>query len=225
MKGITMGATAKTLMGYIGTEPMRKVVKTRMFGGPYLRYYDYLLVSSYLYEMGALIGYARRDKLQVLEKMIGKPKKVGESIAFIQKEAKNRLHKLAEVPNSFFDLFVLTDLALYGMSFETPINELKKRFDEKIPLDDVVPIIVVSGTEGIGFGSAFPELTEKFYRNYHENIDMSEWSRWHNLGLAISEKPDVIAFEEQQQIVLAMVASYARDHYPDLVQKLDLSSY
>lgn len=81
------------------------------------------------------------------------------------------------------------------------------------------------GLEGIGFGSSFPQLTEKMYRNLHESIDMDVWSKWRAHGLAIPEKPTQMTLEEQEALILQMVAAYTSEYYPELLDLLDLRGH
>jgi hypothetical protein len=68
-------------------------------------------------------------------------------------------------------------------------KKVMKKLEMKVSLVRAEPGIRVLGREGIGFGSSFPELTERMYRNLHENIDMLGWSEAGVHGLAIPEKP------------------------------------
>lgn len=213
----------QTLIGHLGMVPVSKVIETRLFGGPYMRFSNFLQVSSFLYESGALLGRAKHDKLMILEKMLARPPKQGDFIRHVQQQAEERLRKFGEEPTSFFMFFLSTELEKLGLSLTgSSMKTLKKAFDEKWPLEKIEPFIKIWGLEGIGFGSYFPELTEKMYRNFHENIDMDKWSEWRAYGLAISERPTIITLEEQEQAVLEMVADYASQYYPELIEPLGL---
>lgn len=80
---------------------------------------------------------------------------------------------------------------------------------------------------GIGFGSSFTELTVRMYRNTYENINvnMKEWAEARSYGLNIPEKPDFIPLEEREKEILATVAGYTGEFYPELLDPLDLRSY
>lgn len=104
-------------------------------------------------------------------------------------------------------------------------KKVMRAFDEKFPLEKVEPIIKMFGLEGIGFGSSFPELTEKMYGNAYEDIDMDAWSKHRAHGLAISEKPTIISLEEQEETVLQMLAAYMAEYYPELLDPLGLRGY
>ena len=219
-----------TLMGFLGTGPVMKLTKTRLFGGPYIHFGGYLMVCSYLYENGAILGRARSDKLSTLAKMFpADPGKEDSFISELQNVAQERLNEykreFEKEPNSFLDIFYLLELKRVGLDLaDTDLKTLRKASGEKYSLKQAEPYIKMFGLEGIGFGSRFPELTEKLYRNYHESIDMGVWSKW-AARLGIPEKPTIISLEEQEKTVLQMVAAYASEYYPELLDSLDLRGH
>ena len=102
---------------------------------------------------------------------------------------------------------------------------MMKVFDEKVPLEQAEPLIKSFHAEGIGFGSVFPELTEKLYRNTFEKVNRDSWIEARKYGLAIPEEPTIIGLKEQEEIVLQMVAAYASEYYPELLDSLDLRGH
>lgn len=215
----------RTLMSYLGMEPMRKVVETRLFGGTYIRFSNFLLVASFLYESGAILGRAKRDNINELAKMVSVPGREEEFMNWLQEQAKKRLEKIGEEPNSFYLFFVSGELEKLGLSLSSDLRVLKKAFEEKWPFEKLEPFIKAFGIDGIGFGSSFPELTEKIYRNAHESIDSDIWSEARAYGVDIPEKPERISLEEREEIVLQMVAAYTSEFYPELLDSLDLRGY
>lgn len=105
-----------------------------------------------------------------------------------------------------------------------PSEERLRALNENISLESVLDSLRRFGEEGIGFGSQFPELTEKMYRS-HENIDMDKWSEARSHGLDIPEKPDMISLEEREESLLQIVAAYTAEYYPELLEPLDLRNY
>ena len=222
-----------TLMGFLGIPIVTKAAKTRLFGGPYIRFYNLFEVLFYLYMTGAILGRARRDKVSELAKIFSVPGREEEFMNWLQEQAKERLDKfrneVGKEPSTFTEFILFREFeSATGMSLtgwfgnKKETKKLLKACDEKVPLEKAEPVIKEFQLEGIGFGSSFPELTEKMYRNSFENIDMDVWSKHRACGLAISEKPTIISLEEQEDIVLNMVATYASEYYPELLDPLDL---
>ena len=226
-----------TLIGFLGIPIVTKVAKTRFFGGPYIRFYNMFEVISYLYMSGAVLGRARRSKLSILAKMVSIPGREKEFLNWLQKQAKERLEKftneVGKEPDTFNEFILFKELeSAIGVSMEDWFEaytkgdtKIMKAADEKVPLEEAEPTIKTFQLEGIGFGSAFPELTEKLYRNTFEKVDRDSWIEARKYGLAISEEPTIISLEEQEEIVLQMVAAYALEYYPELLDPLDLRGY
>ena len=86
-------------------------------------------------------------------------------------------------------------------------------------LKEAIPQIKLHVHEGIGFGSSFPELTEKmFSKAYETDTYYDTFVRDKR-----SERPVTIStLEERENAVLVMVAAYTSECYPELVDPLDL---
>jgi hypothetical protein len=221
-----------TLFGVLGIVLVTKVTKTRLFGGPYIPFGALLLVCSFLYERGAILGRARSDKLMILAKLF--PADPGKEESFInelQNVAQERLNEykreFEKEPSSFLDIVYLLELKKVGLNLaDTDLKTLKKASGEKFSLKQAEPHIKMFGLEGIGFGSQFPELTEKMYRKGHENmLALINKCGLGEHGAAFPEKPTIITLEEQEELVLQMVANYASGYYPELLDPLDLRGY
>jgi len=226
-----------TFIGFLSIPIVTKAAKTRLFGGPYIRFYDLCAVLSYLYTTGAILGRAKRNKLSILAKLFSIPGTEKENIDGLQEEATKRLVKfkneVGNEPDTFNKLIFFRELeSAIGLGMEDWFKaytegdtKIMKIADKKVPLEKAEPSIKWFGLEGIGFGSSFPELTEKMYRNSYENIDIDVWAKHRAHGLAIPEKPTIISLEEQEEIVLQMVAAYTSEYYPELLDPLDLRGY
>jgi hypothetical protein len=224
-----------TLMGFLGMVPVQKMMKKPLFGGPYIRLYNLFEVLSYLYMTGAILGRARRDNITELAKMFSALGREEEFMNWLQTQAKGRLDKfrneVGKEPDRFDEFILFREFENIGVSLtgwfgdKEKTKETLKACDEKVPLEKAEPVIKEFQLEGIGFGSSFPELTEKMYRNAFENIDMDAWADARAHGLAIPEKPTKISLEEQEEIALQMVAAYASEYYPELLDTLDLRGY
>lgn len=213
----------QTLMGYLGVDIVRKATETRLFGGPYMRFINFLQVVAFLYETGAILGRAKRDKVNILEKMLGEPEREGELIKLWQEKAKERLEKFGKEPDSFLDFIYSTELAELGLSLTgfPDLKTMRKTLGEKFPATQELELTIkIHGLEGIGFGSSFADLTEKMVRNLYEKIDMDKWSEARAHGVALPEKPRKISFEGREEEVLTEVANYTRQYFPKLLKPL-----
>jgi hypothetical protein len=233
-----------TLTGVLSWIPLKHVVKERPFGGRYLRVSDYFTMLGFQYENCALLGRARCDKLNVLTRMLVREEnKVEEFTKFLQNASSDRLNRFRnevdEEPKSFYHFISIKEYdSVLVSAFGLPLDELillavrsrkikeaKKLFDRKVPLEVATDKARIYGLEGIGFGSSFPELTERMYKNAYENVDMDMWAEARKMGVDIPEKPDIVSLEEREEIVLQMVAAYTSEFYPELLDPLNLRDY
>jgi hypothetical protein len=233
-----------TLTGILSWIPLKKAVKKQLLGGRYLRIFDYFAMLGFQYETCALLGRARCDKLNVLVRMLAREEnKADEFKKLLQDAASDRLSKFrnetGEDPKSFYHLISIKEYdSVLVSAFGLPLDELilsatrsrkikeaKKLFDRKVPLEVATDKARIYGLEGIGFGSSFPELTERMYKNAYENVDMNMWAEARETGVDIPEKPDFIPLEEREKSILATTAIYAAEFYPELLDPLNLRDY
>jgi hypothetical protein len=223
-----------TLMGFLGNIPVSQVVERPLFGKTFIRLPSFCQVLSFLYETGAILGRAKRDRLMILGKMLALPGKEGQFTKYLGELAKKRLDtfrsEVGKEPDTFFEFILFRELEKaigVGMTdaFKADIGankKIMKAFDEKCPVERVQSLVWVYGNEGIGFGSSFPQFTERMYRNAYEGIDTNLWSEARAHGLAIPEKPEIVSLEEREATVFQLVAAYASEYYPELLDPLDL---
>lgn len=226
-----------TLVGIMAWIPVKMAVKKQLFGGRYIRLWDYCAALGFQYESGAILGRARRDKLNVMAKMLAPEKIADELIKDLHDEASNRLNQyrneIGKEPSSFHEFISMRQLdRLLGAVGYTWIKLCEeytrgnkgvvKIFDHKVSLELALRNLRMYGLEGIGFGSSFPELTEGMYKNASENVDLGSWAEVRAFGVDIPEKPDVIPFEEREESILVIAAAFATEFHPELVDTLEL---
>jgi hypothetical protein len=217
-----------TFVDFLCIPVVMRVAKKRLFGRHYLRFGDFLTVCSILYESGAILGRVRSDRLTILAKIFPtNPGQEGSFIRELQNVARKRLKEykkeFKKEPNSFHVLFYELELKRSGLSLaDTDSKILRKALDEKGALEQLELDIKSSVLEGIGFGSYFPQLTEKMYRNYHEIGGTYLLLEMHTACLDIPDEAAIISLEEAERILLQMVAAYISDYYPELLDPLDL---
>lgn len=239
---VVMGATqsgataAFSLMAFIGAGPVQGLIKKRLLRGSYLRFADFVSVSAYVYQAGALIARAKLDKLMILAQMVTRPGREQEMLDWAKDLAKTRFDQYVDVygqePWSLLFLCTATEYwkagvlvpfaGVGGRITETNTKQVSKMAAVKIPVEDGLPRIEEAMLEGLGFGATFPELVEKWYREENEPIDEELWSRAAKHGL-LPETPTNTTLMEQEEVVLSMVAAYAQAYHPELVDALGLT--
>jgi len=208
---------------------LKPITQKRFLGGDYIRLYDYYGAIGFQYESGSIIGYTQRKKLNILEKLLGHPEKEGALIKILQDSAKRRLDNIQKQhgrkPDSFLELSRFIFEKEFNVKIvQEEIKNMKETFNKKVELNIAFEWLQWVGVEGIGFGSYFPELTEKMCR-YHENIDIEEWTKVREYGLNIPEKPDFMSIDERKKSVLETLAAYVSESHPELLDPLELRNY
>ena len=233
--------------------------KSGNYGFIYL--WDYFFILSFLYETGAILGCARREKPLLLEKMIAQTKS-SYYISDYQKMAKEHLqsyrNQFTKEPDTFYEFIFKRELENFTGPNPSNISQQHSGYDDKkltraynsfnkrylALLDEKVRIKESENTflrpakrddaakvrrhtlEGIGFGIAFPELTEKMNLNFWDSIrgNMDELSqKWirpdpvvqrmrerdnlpgysHNLHVPLT----ILSFKEEQERILRALAA------------------
>lgn len=87
-------------------------------------------------------------------------------------------------------------------------------------LEEAEPFIKLKGTEGIGFGGKFPELTEKMFKHQYELVDQNTWLEMKKYVSTFSEDTPNISFEAREKEVLSQLAVYVIESFPELVEPL-----
>lgn len=221
-----------SLVNFLSIPVINKVTKTRLFGGRYLHLSDVFKVCSHLYLTGAILGRARRNNLNTLAKILVVPGTEEENMNWLQERARARLAKFRnEVggePDTF-DEFILSG-GLKGVGLiptkgrESYTHEDKKiDFNMKVPSEIAEYGMKTCLLEGICFGGSFPELTERMYEKAKNAEDA--WTDTWAHGLAIPKELTAMSFEEAEENILQIVAAYASEYYPELLDPLDLRNY
>lgn len=184
----------------------------------------FLTAGLWLYQTGAVLGRAHRDRLETLAKMFSDyPGREREASDWLRDLAAKRIDNYSREPESFFDFFMTTEYEKAGVSWPPASPDAIKRVDnEKIPLEQAGDTLNLLGLEGIGFGARFPELTERMWKQTYEIFDLEAWDRARRYGVDVPEEPTPLPLEQREREVLAEVAVYATEHFPELVEPLGL---
>ena len=234
-----------TLADYIGMSKIKSMIQKRRFGGYEIPAMSFLTMGLWLFLSGAIFGRARRDKLEVVAKMFVELETVANAFARVglpRQDASNEdwvfyyISKLAsdgmtyyrnyckKEPESFLDLW-LTSFSPPDLDFRD-LDKMKKLARKKIRLD--LALYQADGwlLAGISYGSTFPDLTEKMWKQEYETEYKTKDPEFYNFMTKcmghIPEKSTLISLKEMEQLVLSEVTSYVKIYFPELVDPLSL---
>ncbi|MDD5093586.1 MAG: hypothetical protein PHV74_04295 [Dehalococcoidia bacterium] len=200
------------LISHLAAEPLKRSISRRLLGKPYILYSDLLNVSWSMYETGAIIGRARRQRLRLLMQLLFTKPNMNTServIQWMQADAQSRWEHFNKAfgrePENFIELISDAELAKAGFNPAKPNSKLQAELKRKLPITQEIPDSVVTmGVKGIGFGSCFPELTVTLYRDRH-----------YRLGERLS-------FEAREAQILEEMTLFIAEYSPDLLNPLGL---
>ena len=220
---MTSQLTRFTLMQHLAREEVRRLAAKRLFGGGY---YVPLLplfwTGLWLFQKGAILGRARRDRLELLAKMLFQPGSEQNVYWVLNGLATARMEKYGKEPDDFVDFWVRTELpeATAGHLFD--VDVLKWLSKRKMRLGEALNKVNSWVLSGIAFGATYPDLTERMWNKFGERRDPASWAEARRAGLDLPEEDTILSLEEMGHTVLAEVADYALEYFPELVEPLGL---
>lgn len=175
---------------------LNKITRKTLFGRTYARAIDLLDVEEQLYSIGAALGHALRNKLNILAKLLVVPgteeHKINGVMQLCKKDAKKNLeefiNEFGREPDTFGDFisYRYAENLLRNEGIRLSAKEaieayargdqkIKRLIDQKVELEDNEQRMIIMLLQGMQFGSSFPELTEKMYEKANEG-DRDFWT-------------------------------------------------
>jgi len=248
------------LQGFLANVIVESLTRNKLFEKHYMSLATCISLLQLAYETGAVLGHARGNKVDILNKMLSTQDMIFDNIAKdMQKSEQKRLSNFkkedGEEPDTFADFIYwplwesTTGLTLNGLfkPSGTEIRERKrkrisdiiqKKLGAKVLPEEAQSRISWFLIKGLGFGSAFPELTAKMFKNVYvcKKNDEELWNITRSLGFAtpidLSKRISLPTtkwrpptLKENDRKVLGTVAYYTSQYYPELLDSLDLSYY
>ena len=124
-------------MVHLGKDIIPRLAEKGWFGRWNIRVGRFLTAGLWLYQTGAVLGRARRGRLETLAKMFSDhPGREREALNWLQDLAAKRIDKYGREPESFFDFFMTTEYEKAGVSWPpASLDAIKGVDNEKIPLE------------------------------------------------------------------------------------------
>jgi len=221
---VTDVATRCTLGQHMSEEALGPLVRKKLFGGYEVPLGPCIfIVSTWLFEKGAVFGRARSDRLNVLVKLLpvtwANPEKEDNICSFLQEVAKKRLEVFGKDPDSFPIFWHKTQFKEYDLS---NLDELRMLSMMKVRLGVIMPKLDEWLMCGIGFGATYPDLVQRMWVETHETPNPDEWARARKAGLDIPEEQTLQRLDDIEQHVLLEVGRYVYEYFPQLIEPLSL---
>lgn len=205
---------------------IERYIEKPLIGARFIRLSRLLTVGGFLFENGAVLGRAFRDRfdsfLVPFLTQAGRPEAAewviqqGESVGVV-----------APVANTVNELFMIHEMRISDPSL--PPQDWSRWFmgsgKQKLNLDFALQMGGLYGARGAGFGAQFPDRFEELYNNSYGNIDPNEWREAHEAGLAIPVEPDkFVPLHEREQEAVSGFAEFCESLYPEYASGLGIRS-
>ena len=202
---------------------IQPLIKMPLFGKRRLPLAAFLTVGGFLFETGAVLGWAYRDRQLAFERVIGSPETPGQLVRLMRFKAKERMAEGKSQDDSLAKFVYETQVARLGHPMEWTSIEGMERFTDwlqkqSLDLDTAWSELHFLFYEGIGYGFEFPEETERRWKaSYEKKHDPIEWRDAYQYGIVHTpEPPPVQTWDERVSELKAAFREYVIQFMPSL---------
>ncbi len=224
---------AETLMISV----IQPLIKKPLFGKQRLPLAAFLSVGGFLFETGAILGWAYRDRQLDFVRVIALPETPEQRVRLMRLKAKERVAEWKSPDDSFYLFVYETELARRGypinMNMMASENEDWKRSKENMRrVSDWVKgqslDLYTTWTElhylfyeGIGYGFEFPVETQRRWKAVYEKIntpdDLISWRDAYKYGVVTTpEPPPIQTWDERVSELKDALRGYISEFKPEL---------
>ncbi len=223
---------AETLMISI----IQPLIKKPLFGKQRLPLKSFLSVGGFLFETGAVLGWAYRDRQLAFVRVIALPETPDQRVRLMRLKAKERVAEWESLNDSFYLFVYETELARRGhpisMMASKNINSIEdnKRFmenmrrvsdwikEQSLDLHTAWTELHYIFYEGIGYGFEFSEETQRRWKAvYEEPHDPISWRDAYQYGVVTTpEPPPIQTWDERVSELKDALRWYIMEFKPEL---------
>jgi len=211
---------------------IQPLIKKPLFRKQWLPLKAFLSVGGFLFETGAVLGWAYRDRQLAFVRVIALPETPDQRVRLMRLKAKERVAEWESLNDSFYLFVYETELARRGhpISMMASENEDWKRSKENmrrvsnwvkeqsLDLHTAWTELHYIFYEGIGYGFEFPEETQRRWKAvYEEPHDPISWRDAYQYGVVTTpEPPPIQTWDEHISEVKDALREYITEFKPAL---------
>ncbi len=219
--------TTNSLNGFLASAVLRDIVKNDREPDEYVIFSEYMVRAGFLFEIGAVLGYAFRDRLHLLVQLFAAPSTEQTIISLLHQQAADRLDACGGKLTDFAAVYFAPEATqLIGVLRRAGLTEARDWLDmhevasQAIRVADIFTQLQIAPPQGIGFGSRYPDLTSDLLTS---EIDEAKYRKLRAAGLAVpSAPPQAKTMQQWEEMALSMIRPYVQHARPDLVAALGL---
>lgn len=202
-------------------------VEKRLLGGKFVLLSRLLTAGGFLFENGAVLGRAFRDRFADFAVPFAALPGRSAAIEFVLEQGR-LMTDVSVVANTVQELFFMHEMHENAPSLPLSgwamwhLGSARKKVDE----DFALKMGLVYGLRGAGFGAQWPDEVERLYVGSYANVDAELWSEAHAAGLGIPPEPDeYVPIGEREREAVEGFAEFCREFWPEYLAPLDFARW
>ncbi len=211
---------------------IQPLIEKPLFGKQRLPLAAFLSVGGFLFETGAILGWAYRDRQLAFVRVIALPETPDQRVRLMRLKAKERVAEWESLNDSFYLFVYETELARRGhpISMMASENEDWERYKENmrrvsdwvkeqsLDLHTAWTELHHIFYEGIGYGFEFPEETQRRWKAIYEKPDEPiSWRDAYQYGVVTTpEPPPIQTWDERVSELKDALRGYITEFKPAL---------
>jgi hypothetical protein len=228
-----------TLAEEIMLPVIQPLIKKPLFGKQQLPLAAFLSVGGYLFETGAMLGWAYRDRQLAFVRVIALSETPDQRVRLMRLKAKERVAEWKSLEDSFYLFIYETELSRRGYPIEMMASknissiEDNERFmenmkrvskwvkEQSLDLHTAWTELHYLFYEGIGYGFEFPEETQRRWKAVYEKPktpdDLISWRDAYKYGVVTTpEPPPIQMWDERVSELKDALRGYIMEFKPEL---------
>lgn len=217
---------------------IQPLIKKPLLGKQRLPLAAFLSVGGFLFETGAMLGWAYRDRQLAFVRVIALPETPDQLVRLMRLKAKERVAEWESPDDSFFRFVYETEAARRGHPINMSPTEDVSSMDTKRFLEDMRRFtnwlhkqsldlntawseLHFIFYEGIGYGFEFPEETQRRWKAVYEKPktpdDLISWRDAYKYGVVTTpEPPPIQTWNERVSELKDALRGYITEFKPAL---------
>jgi len=209
-----------TLGEYFLREVAMRVARKRLLGGYVMPMGSMMVGGLWVFQKGAILGRARRRSLEAVVALIGERGCPTREVAqAIKQSAQERVRRASSKDAlTFREFWFQTEYPNIAFGDPEVLRYLARR---KVRLAEALTQAPIWAADGVGFGAAFPEVTESMWRHSYEVVRPEAWDHAGKAGVELPDGPTTLPLEEMERQVLDEVRVFAEENRPEILESLE----
>ncbi len=207
-------------------EYLGRMVEKKFLGGKFVRVGPMLTVGVFLFEMGAILGYAFRDRLQVFALPFAAKDDGPDAVERMSALGKKAYAASRPEAKTLNELVMVWQMRQEDASL--PHEHWPQWFmaqgNEKLDVEVAFQTSVMFGVAGAGFGAEFPDAFEALYAKSYASDDPETWREAHKYGVVdTAEQPELVPLGDRVTEAKEGFAEFCQEYFPQLMEPLGLT--